>query len=312
MKHLRRRFVIAPAASLAALVSLGAAAVAFAQAGRPPVSFSIYRGEDQGNSNVTLGAWGSGRAEQVKENALAGDSAIRVTTHGLYQGARLDFKNPVDLSSAFTNPNTFLRMQVRFSGNSQLGGADPNDPFVQRVLVSPFERMRFLLTMQDGTQYELVRPVSLPPSEDPDSYVPITFPVSAILKKDGKAPAAPPTGDAAKLKSIAIFGDIYQQFLIGEINVTTDDTDIDVADLEEQIAFANDELTFVGNAEGGASTLKFSWDFDSRDGIQEDAVGRTVTHVYRSAGERTVTLTVSDVDGTKPSKTATVKLEVSQ
>jgi len=304
MKHIRRRSSLAAAVALLATALLGAAARAQA-----PVSFSIFRGETGGN--VQLGSWGSGRAESVKDNVLVGDAAIRITTMGLYQGARLDFSNPVDLAPAFANPKTYVRLQARFTGTSGYGNTDPNDPFVQKVLVSPFQRMRFLLTMADGTQYELIRPVSLPPTEDPDAYVPISFPVSSLLKTGGGNRPAP-AGEGTKLKSLGIFGDVYQQFQVGEIGVVTDDTDIDVAPLEEQIAYVGDELSFAGNANGGASTLKYSWDFNDRDGIQEDATGRVVTHIFRAPGKVKVTLTVSDVDGIKPPKTESVELDVNQ
>jgi FOG: PKD repeat len=296
-------------ASLTGLLLLGGAAAARQQgAALPPVTFSLFRGD---TGDVTLSGWGSGRAEETKENVLVGDSAIRVTTQGLYQGARIDFKNPVDLSSAFMNPKTYVRLQVRFTTTQT--AFDPTNPeFGAKVAAAPFERMRFLLTMADGTQHELVRPVVIPPAEDPDAYVPINFPIAAILKKSGEGNGARPmvTGDAAKLKSLAIFGDKYQQFTIGEINVITDDTDINVEPLEDQIAFVNDSLTFVAIAEGGASTLRYSWDFDAKDGIQEDAVGRVVEHGWRTPGTYKVTLTVSDEDGLKKPQTTSIDIEV--
>lgn len=179
-----------------------------------------------------------------------------------------------------------------------------------KFAASPFERMRYVLTMVDGTKYEMVRPVTLPPTEDPDSYVPIAFPVSAILKKGDGTAATVPTGDGAKLKEIAIFGDKYQQFLIGEMEVVTDDTSISVSPIEEPVVYTNDMIPFNGVAEGGTTSLHYSWDFDSSDGIQEDAVGRNVTQVFKSAGKRTVTLTVSDVDGVKQSDQKSVTFEV--
>ncbi|MBC8143880.1 MAG: PKD domain-containing protein [Armatimonadetes bacterium] len=179
-----------------------------------------------------------------------------------------------------------------------------------KFAASPFERMRYVITMADGTKYEMVRPVTLPPTEDPDSYVPIAFPVAAILKKGDGSTATIPTGDGAKLKEIAIFGDKYQQFLIGEIEVVTDDTDISVSPIEEPVVYTNDVIPFNGVAEAGTTSLRYSWDFDSSDGIQEDAVGRNVTHVFTSAGKRTVTLTVSDVDGIKQSDQKSVTFEV--
>jgi hypothetical protein len=182
-------------------------------------------------------------------------------------------------------------------------------------VVSPFERMRFLLIMADGTRYELTRPVSLPPSEDDTAYVPLSFPLAAALKKGGATNAGlrpAPAGPGAQLAQLAIFGDKYQQFYLGEITLVTDDTDISVEPLDEQTATINDALTFTGDAQGGASTLKYSWDFDAKDGIQQDKVGQSVSYTYRKAGTYTVTLTVSDVDGLKKPATTTMELEVSE
>ncbi|HVK02759.1 MAG TPA: PKD domain-containing protein [Armatimonadaceae bacterium] len=312
----RRPLILSAACGAAAVLAAGALALLAPgtaaraqQQNLPPVTFGIFRGETGESGNVRLGSWGSGRAEETKDNVLVGDSAIRVTTHGLYQGARLDFRNPIDLSSALMNPKTYVRMQVRFAGSTQTN-FDPSNPQLgNQVLAAPFDKMRFLLTMADGTQYELVRPVVIPPSEDPDAYVPITFPVAAILKK-GSTTLPAPAGDAAKLKTLSIFGDKYQQFTIGEINVITDDTEISVEPLEDQIAFINDVLTFSGIAEGGATTLRYSWDFDAKDGVQEDAVGRNVTHFWRAPGKYTVTLTVSDEDGLKKPQTTSIDIEV--
>ena len=44
----------------------------------------------------------------------------------------------------------------------------------------------------------------------------------------------------------------------------------------------------------GGSTYSYSWDFDASDGIQEDATGANVSHMFTEDGEYTVTLTVSD------------------
>lgn len=320
-----RRFLVFSAAALCLTAASRAQA---------PVTIALFRGDAGDESNIRLGAWGSGRAEADTQRALIGNAAIRITTNGLYQGARLDFKNPIDLAPAFANPKTYVRFQVRFAGTgASQEFFDPSSTQTTRAAASPFERMRFLLTMVDGSRYELVRPIELPPSEDPDQWVPIAFPVAALRKKPiaaapaaaattaTTAPTAPapdgaaapaPTGEAAKLAQMAIFGDKYQQFYVGEINVITDDTEISIAPLDEQIAFARTTLSFAGSAEGGATTLKYSWDFDAKDGIQEDATGRTVSKSYSRAGKYTVTLTVSDVDGLKPPATTRVELDVAE
>lgn len=405
-------------AGLAGVVVAGLGGAALAQqgaAGRSGlVSLTLFAGE---TGDVVPASWGSGKAEVSSENKLVGSRSLKITTQGLYQGARLDFKRPVDLSPAFASANAYLRLQLHFvpgqvpaassggggamaggpsaggsggyggggrrggggqgagaaggsgggrggygggaagrpgaagggqgagaasgrggygggggrgaygggggrgayggGGSGDLGGpggggggfAGGGDFGDEQTVVSPFQRMRFLLIMADGSRYELTRPVDIAPTSDDDgAYVPLSFPLTAALKSNKKSGGAVPTGDAAKLVQLAIFGDRYQQFYVGEINVVTDETDISVEPLDEQNAVLNDQVTFTAEAQGGASTLKYSWDLDG-DG-KEDKTGRTVSYTYRKAGTFRVTLTVSDVDNVKKPATTAVDLEV--
>lgn len=433
------------ATGLTGLILAAASSIALAQGGRGngTISTSLFAGEV---GEVVPASWGSGKAEVSSENVLIGTRSLKITTQGLYQGARLDFKRPIDLSQAFASPSAYLRLQLHFvpgqnvpasgsgaggySGSSSSGGYPgggggypggggrggrsgggrpsgsggrpggsgegggrggrsgggqsgypggsggyPGSSGGNRggrpgggsasgsggypgssggypgggrpgggqgggypgggypgggypgggqigaggfgegeTVVSPFERMRFLLIMADGTRYELTRPVSLPPTEDDTAYVPLSFPVAAALRKGGGADVSRPVpaGPGAQLAQIAIFGDKYQQFYLGEITLVTDDTEIAVEPLDEQTATINDALTFTGDAQGGASTLKYSWDFDATDGIQEDKVGQATSYTFRKAGKYKVTLTVSDVDGLKKPATTTVELDVTE
>lgn len=316
----RRRYsdqgaLLATMLGLAAVMT-GTATItmAHAQGGAPSnrLSIGIFQGDLAENANVTLGSWGSGRAERSKDNVFVGDSSIRLTTQGLYQGGRLDFNTPVDLGDSFRNPNAYVRMRVRFTGSSaSQNNFDPSNGETARRVASPFSRMRFLLTMADGSTHELIRPVSVAPTDDPDAYIPLSFPLSALVKKgaDGKAGVVP-TGDAAKVKRMVIFGDTYAVFNIGEIGIIADETEISLQPLELPPVFANDNISFIGSAEGGATTLRYSWDFDASDGIQSDAVGRSIRHAFKKEGKYTVTLTVTDVDGIKKPATTTTEIEV--
>jgi hypothetical protein len=315
MLDYRRSIPRTAAAAGMAFAILGVTAYAFAhQAPSALVTIPIFRGDIGGASNIALGSWGSGSAESSKESVLIGNNSIKVTTAGYYQGARLDFAAPIDLAAAFATPRTYLRFQVKFTGkNSTQNAFNQENLQTTKQASSPFAKMRYLLVMADGSRYELVRPVDVPPSEDPDAYTPLAFPLSAVLKQ---LPAGKTlTGDGAKLKQLAIFGDRYADFLIGEIGVITDETEITVAPLDAPPAFARSETTFVANAEGGASTLHYSWDFDADDGIQEDASGRVVTHVFPNTGKGNktykITLTVSDVDGLKKPAVEKLELDVS-
>ena len=297
-----------PARLRAALVSgalLTALSLSASARQKDVLSFFLYKGESASISALDLRSWGSGKAEFTHDNVLNGDSSIRVTTQGLYQGARFNFKQPVDLAPALQNKKTYLRLMVRFPGSAQ-SAFDPGSLQTSQAAATPFDRVRFLAIMADGKQYELIRPLDVPPSEDVDAYIPMAFPIAALAKAAGK----PLSGDGAKLKSLVVAGDKYGQFNIGEMGVITDDTDISIAPLEDQVGYLNAETTFTGAAEGGASTLKFSWDWDDKDSIQEDSVGRTASHTYRKAGKYTITLTVSDVDGVKKPQTSKIELDV--
>lgn len=314
----RRSSWIAAAAFLGVAVAGWGSSLAVRahQDGAPAVSFTLYRGE--GNSgNIRLSSWGSGSAVPTTDNVLLGDAAIKVTTHGMFQGGRIDFKEPVDLGAALANPRTYIRLMTRFnsSSGSNVTGSFPGAPggfggeggFSSTGSLAnkaPFERMRFLAILSDGRQIELIRPLDMKPTDDPDAYMPVTFPLAALKKSAGGSLTS------GKLKSLVICGDKYQQFQIGEIQVITDDSEIDVAPLEQIDAFADNDIPFQGDAEGGASTLKFTWDWDAADGIQEDAVGRSVNKVFKKAGKVVITLTVSDVDGLKKPQSAKLELDI--
>ena len=41
-----------------------------------------------------------------------------------------------------------------------------------------------------------------------------------------------------------------------------------------------DQVIFVANATGGVSSLRYSWDFDASNGIQEESTGKVGQFVY--------------------------------
>ncbi|BDI29225.1 hypothetical protein CCAX7_12760 [Capsulimonas corticalis] len=171
----------------------------------------------------------------------------------------------------------------------------------------PVSHLRFLFTLANGAQYDVVRDVpgaaSVDDTEDLRSaWLPIGVPLS-VLKFPGAADSP--------LQSVTVGGDGYSVTYIGKISLVDDNTPITAWAGDTQDVAANDTVTLKARAEGGASTLHYSWDFDAADGITEQATGQTVTTTFTKPNEtHTVTLTVSDVDGIKKPVTSTTIIKV--
>lgn len=162
-------------------------------------------------------------------------------------------------------------------------------------------QMRVVVVTADGKQYEAVAPFD-PPLTDQEGWFPIGVALGAFK---GIAPDT-------QIREIRLFGDAYGVFYIGEIRIATDATPITGDAGEEQIVAANDLVRLEARASAGITPLRYSWDFDASDGIQEDATGRVVTTRYRKPGEYTVTLTVTDIYGMKKPFVATTKVIVNE
>jgi PKD domain-containing protein len=329
-----------------ALTAISAAAAWGLAAARPAAaapSITLYRGEPSVASGLQLAGWGSGEAIDTTGEAYSGSNSIKLVTEGYYAGGRLIFREPVDITPQFTDPYTFLEMAIKFlpgqirtnNPNSPGGGgpggppgfggpgggppgfggpggpggpggaADSSDPASALLITPDTQRLRVALHFDGGVavaeDYPLIRFVTSEPG-----WVQVAIPF-AVFK-------GAPHMASYRLQEVRIFSDAPDTFFIGQINTVTDNDPISVEPLEEQVVAVNDRVDFVANAEGGLSGLKYSWDFDSADGIQEDAVGPRVNHVYTKASPEgkpyTVTLTVSDIAGKKRPVSVTTTVEV--
>lgn len=171
------------------------------------------------------------------------------------------------------------------------GMADPNAPPVSQA-VSNLTTPRFvhlLLTFAGGQQTDVLRPYPTPPDNDPDQWLTLGVPLAALGEKA--------TGP---LQSIALAGDDYAVFYVGQIKVVRDAVSITCFAGDEQTVSRGDAVTLSATAQGGASSLVYTWDFDASDGLTAQATGQTVTtNAFLKRKKYTVTLTVSDADGLK-------------
>jgi len=271
----------------------------------------VLYGSNAVETNVTLGNWGGGVCQASTKNTLGAAQSIQVTPRGLYQGGRLDFATPVDLTKWFNDPEAYLQFVTRFhdvqetSGTASAWGLVAPTPATATVSRTGkiVKRIQVVLFFDGGESTEYQVDVNAF-SPSPDAWVNVSFPFVALKGKLNLP--------AYNLKRIVITGDGTEPFYIGEIRVIRDNTPIEANAGDEKEVGRNYPVVFSGTATGGASALKYSWDFDNSNGIQEEAVGETVTHRFTRAGNFTVTLTVTDVFGLKKPAIATTRVLVNE
>lgn len=172
----------------------------------------------------------------------------------------------------------------------------------------PSKRMQIIIEFDNGQYAECEGDVGSF-SVNEDGWMNISFPL-AVIKRGLEM-------TDFKVKRIAVCGDGTEVFRIGEIF-----TDFDTSPLsasiesgEDKEVARNDKVSFTGYCNAGASAVKYSWDFDASDGIQEEGLGEIVYHRFRKATDKQpyiVTLTVSDTYGIKKPVTATIAVKVNE
>lgn len=263
----------------------------------------IYRGDDPSSDGIELNGWGSGKAVKSKDKILTGGWSIKVTTQGLYSGGRLDFAQPVTLYSGGIDKNRYVQFSLFFPDtkvvNPAAGTLAAYD--IEPYTIPLATRMRFVFVSDTGAMVSAEQPIN--PLDPDDNWVRVAVPL-AKFKEAGD-------NSEFRMKRLLIFADQPKtDIYVGEINVVTDDSPIRVDSLDSQTVVVMDEIFMTAKADAGVSSLKYSWDFDSSDGIQAESTDIISRKIYKKGGNYTVTLTVSDTDGIKDPVKVTTTVEV--
>jgi hypothetical protein len=295
----------------------------------------LFRGDPEASAGYTVGGWGSGTAQESKEIVYAGDVALKFTTRNLFTGMRIDFGQPVDISSMMANKNAYIQFTVRSTtlsegaqgtGTSGAPGSPPRGPglvgsgsgsgkggggggaaqFAEQVLllpqyyISPITQIRTILFFPDGV-------LSV------DSQLVELFKVN----EDGWAHCWVPLGTFRgngaisdyRLKRVVLCGNARDTLYLGDARIVIDDEPIHAYGGDTYVVPTDSVVWLQARADGGAAALSYSWDFDASDGITQDATGYIVSHTYTKTGKYTVTLTVSDLNGIKAPVQVTYTVE---
>ncbi|MHB9037722.1 MAG: PKD domain-containing protein [Armatimonadota bacterium] len=288
--------------SLRVILTVAIALLAVAACGETKDEAYIYKGSPLSQEGIDVGSWGSGKAVESKKKVLTGGNSIEVTTQGYYAGGKIDFSKPATLFTGTPDNSRYLVFTFFFN---DVKSVDPAAGTGYSFEVEPYtvpkvSKIRFVFSSEDGSSMSIEEPTG---QLDPDdNWVRIAVPLAKFHLAEG--------ANDFKMKRLLIFSDLPSTFYLGEIKLVTDKTPIKADSIGSQTVAIQDNVFIVSEAEGGVSTLKYSWDFDSRNGIQEELTGKVAHYVYTRGGDYTVTLTVSDVDGLKKPAQVTGTLSV--
>jgi hypothetical protein len=316
-------------------LTLAAVAVSAAVFAQGTVVYNPTRSiKDQ---SISVRSWGSGSMAETDEVAFEGVYSIRVSTRNFFAGGQMQMSNPIDLASVYADKNNLIRFQLRMADGVTLGGGGGAGGGSRGGLAgggaagaagdgggegrgqgglmpgggSPaggsanyettLRNLRVIFTTTDGKKSEVYVPVNTSRVGE-RNWLSVAVPVQAIngFDKTNKT-----------ISEIGIAGDAMTTFYIGEIRVVNDATPISggVNNSSYNLALG-DEVEFSGWGFGGSSVLKYSWDFDEADGIQDEVNGPMVRRRFRKPGDFTVTLTITDVYGLKKPYTTKIKVKV--
>lgn len=174
-----------------------------------------------------------------------------------------------------------------------LGGGNTAAPTLRNV--------RLVVTTTDNLRSEAYIPVATSISAQ-DGWRQAGIPLKAIrgFERTNKT-----------IREITVASDSTGSFYLGDLRVVNDPTPIRAEPSVRSLNLALNDITPLSAiGEGGSSVLRYTWDFDDKDGISVDAEGPNVTHKFRKPGDFIVTVTVQDEYGLKDPYSTTIRVKV--
>ena len=310
-------------AAPAAIAPMPVAPLKAPSAAPAPGDVVLYNGTDAATAGLSIAAWGGGAAEDSTDISFAKGHSLKVTTLDPYQGARITFNTPIDLGSPGDDKSRMFLMTLRltkadrtfpppaptddngdgFPGQGGFGGRFRSRPRTVSG-VTTLKTVHLVFTLADGAQADTLRPMPDADAGGGEQWVNVAVPLAAL--------SFSPDAGSSPLQSVAVAGDDFAVFYLGQIKLIHDAAPITCYAGDRQEVTPRQPVTLHGSASGGASALQYVWDFDDKDGISAQAYGPDVTTQYLTSGDYKVTLTVSDVDGLKKPATATTIVHVGE
>ena len=263
----------------------------------------IFKGDDPALDGIELGSWGGGSASKSKERILDRSWSVKITIQGLYAGGRMDFTRPVTLLADGIDDSRYIQFAFFVMDTKTVNPAAGTiyDWEVEPYTIPTTGKIRFVFESDKGVTVSAEQPTR---KIDPDdNWMRIAVPLARFKVNEDL--------EEFRLKRLLVMSDLPTTMYLGEMKLLTDKTPITVESLGIQAMAIMDEVLWVPETDGGVSCLKYSWDFDARNGIQSESDAMIGRYVYTEGGTYTVTLTVSDLDGLKAPVTVSTTIDIS-
>ncbi len=106
--------------------------------------------------------------------------------------------------------------------------------------------------------------------------------------------------EAKVVTAIGVYADQTDVFYLGQVRLVIDHTAVRaLVKADPSITVVNRVVEFTAEVSGGAIDPECSWDFDSSDGIQRQAVGDKAKFIFKKRGDYIVTCTIADRAGVR-------------
>jgi len=137
--------------------------------------------------------------------------------------------------------------------------------------------------------------------KDERGWTPVAIPLSEFEGAEG----------AQEVRAVGVFADESDVFYLGRVSLLIDRSPVELTVRAEPLIARTDEvIEFSTSLRGGPLEPRISWDFDKKDGIEEQALGPEVKYLYKEPGDYLVTCSVSDRAGIRSPVTETLGIRV--
>lgn len=306
------------------------------------VNMSLYNGSPLGTGGSAVMAWGGGTIAESGDQSIAGNKSLLVKTTSYFSGGIYQLGAPANLTQLATNRENLLQISVYVvrngaapsgggganppaggggrptelgggqggGGGMTAGGATPLSggtaaggaaPSAAPSAIKQMENLRVVIRTSDGKLSEALIPL-MSANGSTGRWRRLGVPIANIpgFAKTNK-----------EIVSLGFSGDAPANFYVGEARVVTDQTAIQGQLSTSELNLGKgQEVTLWANGEAGFSVLQYSWDFDEKDGIQQDSTDQVILRKFRQAGEFVITCTISDASGLKKPWTGKIKVVV--